>query len=62
MVLKGAVKTEDDEPDRLKNARKVKEILDRVLPTWMDLVAANSEADPERKGLERFECGAWYIP
>ncbi|KAI0707651.1 VRR-NUC domain-containing protein [Earliella scabrosa] len=57
VVLKGAVKMEDDEPDRLKNARKVKEILDRVFPTWQDLVAATSEADPERKSLERFECG-----
>lgn len=56
------VKTEEEghESERVKNARKVKEILETIRPQWDELVTAKSEADPPRKGLERFDCGECF--
>ena len=47
----------EEETERVRNARKVKEILERVYPKWVDLVQAKVETETRRKGLERFDCG-----
>lgn len=54
------VKTEpkgEEETERVRNARKVKELMETVYPKWIDLVQAKGEENPRRKGLERFDCG-----
>lgn len=49
-----------EETERVRNARKVKEVMGIVYPKWIDLVQAKGEEDPRRKGLERFDCGMYY--
>ena len=44
------------EPDSVRSARKVREILEEVLPKWKALVAQKA-GKPPRKGLDRFESG-----
>ncbi|KAM5532088.1 hypothetical protein V8D89_014252 [Ganoderma adspersum] len=48
---------EGEETERVRNARKVKELMETVYPKWIDLVQAKGEENPRRKGLERFDCG-----
>ena len=57
ILIKGEVGGGEEETERVRNARKVKEILERVYPKWVDLVQAKVETESRRKGLERFDCG-----
>jgi Fanconi-associated nuclease 1 len=59
------VKFDDDDtepevkPDnaRVRGARRVKEIFERLYPRWQDLARIKGEEDGRRYGLERFDCG-----
>ncbi|TBU49163.1 VRR-NUC domain-containing protein [Dichomitus squalens] len=57
VVVKSEPDAGEEETERVRNARKVKEILERVYPKWVDLVQTKGERNPRRKGLERFDCG-----
>ena len=59
MVVKMEPKGEE-ETERVRNARKVKELMETVYPKWIDLIQAKGEENPHRKGLERFDCGMCY--
>ncbi|KAI0723944.1 hypothetical protein C8T65DRAFT_714858 [Cerioporus squamosus] len=54
---KGPSGNGEEESVRQQNAREVKAILEQVLQRWKDLVAEKGEDNPQRRGLERFECG-----
>lgn len=49
----------DVKPDsiRVRAARMVKDIFERVYPRWQDLVKTNGEEDGRANGLERFHYG-----
>lgn len=49
----------DIKPDniRLRGARLVKDIFERVYPRWQELVEINGEEDGRPNGLERFHYG-----
>ena len=55
------IKEEAQESERVKNARKVKEIFERVFERWRDLSKVKTEGDAaeamRRRGLERFDYG-----
>ncbi|KAI1794637.1 VRR-NUC domain-containing protein [Ganoderma leucocontextum] len=56
-VVVKAERKDEEETERVRNARKVKELMETVYPKWIDLVQAKGEENPRRKGLERFDCG-----
>ena len=60
VVVKRELKVEE-ESERVRNARKVKELMETVYPKWIDLVQTKREDNPRRKGLERFDCGMCHL-
>lgn len=53
----------DVKPDniRVRAARMVKDIFERVYPRWQDLANTNGEEDGRANGLERFHYGLFNL-
>lgn len=49
------------ESPRMRDARVVKGILEVAFPRWKDLVQTKGEEDGRPSGLERFDCGVYFV-